>query len=260
MGILGEGYGQGNLADFQKLAPNSTLLKNNFSGYDADRGFTVLGSSFFSFNAGINFADKQRNYYRPDPQLRVGFCLLNGTGLSGGLNYKEKTPFDTIVSPAGQPIARDSVNSTHYNMDYITKQIRADASLIFRTNRIKRFSLYAGLGANLGFAVSAYTEITYLNSKYIQEEHPAGTQGSGTHYPHKDSTITEDFENRKGFGFSLYVPAGFDFRLGKRREFWKKTHLFTESRFVLNYYDIPELHWTRSVGFISMLGVRWAVD
>jgi hypothetical protein len=260
MGIVGQSSGTANLMDFQKLAPRSALLQNNFSGYDADRGFTVLGSSFFSFNAGLNFADKQRNYYRPDPQLRIGFSMMTGNGLTGGLHDKVKKPLDTIVSPTGQLIPRDSVSSTHYSMDYTTKQFRVDASLIFRTNRMKRFSLYAGLGANFGFALGAYTDITYINSKYIEEEHPANGHGSGTPYPRKDSTVTEHFNNKKGMGFCFYIPAGIDFRLGRRRDFWKKAHLFSESRFVLNYYNIPELRWARSVGFVSILGVRWAVD
>ena len=52
---------------------------------------------------------------------------------------------------------------------------------------------------------------------------------------------TEYYKNKNNFGFSAYIPMGIDFRIGRKRKFWKQIHLFLELRPGINGTSIPEL-------------------
>jgi hypothetical protein len=57
-------------------------------------------------------------------------------------------------------------------------------------------------------------------------------------------------------GGSVYLPAGVDFRIGKRREFWKPVHLFYEIRPQVLYTNIPELGSSLRGGIQQGFGIR----
>ena len=71
-----------NLADFKKLAPESVLLNNNFSGYKTSSGFIAAGNTMFSVLLGVQFLDKKKNTYKANPILRIGISYFTGAQLS----------------------------------------------------------------------------------------------------------------------------------------------------------------------------------
>ena len=57
----------------------------------------------------------------------------------------------------------------------------------------------------------------------------------------KSEYETELIKLKPQMGCSVYVPMGVDFCLGKKREFFKRLHLFGETKPCLNYTRISEL-------------------
>jgi len=49
---------------------------------------------------------------------------------------------------------------------------------------------------------------------------------------------------------------GIDFRIGKKREFWKRTHLFYELRPGINVTSIPELRPITNASVQHGIGLR----
>src|SRR5690606_33840629 len=134
-------------------------------------------------------------------------------------------PYDTLTSSqTGQVVYIDSVYTQNYSMDYVSEQLRLDGSVIFRTNPEGRWSLYAGIGFTVGLSVNATTEIYYSKYGRIETRYPNGQTSHSYQYYYPGSYIskTETFRNKTNFSVSPYIPMGVDFRIGKKREFWKR--------------------------------------
>jgi len=245
----------GSLADFKTLAPQSIMLKNDFSEYSYYFDPTTP-VGMFSVMLGIKFSDKQKSSYKANPQLRLGFTYYSGLGFTGNSEKSTYYPFDTLTSAqTGQTIITDSVKTSCYYMDYTSDQLRFDGSLIYSTNQKSRVSLYAGIGVTAGFAINANTNIYYTERIYVEDY--------GFNYPYSNelnSHQTESFINKKGFGFSAYIPLGIDFRLGKKREFWKRLHLNYEIRPGINMVNIPELRTIADANISHEIGLRVSID
>jgi hypothetical protein len=134
----------------------------------------------------------------------------------------------------------DSIIRKNLGMKYSSEQLRFDGSLIFRTNPEARWSLFTGIGITAGFSFNAYSEIYFSQTNSIEARFPNGN--SSTYYSHfGNDWETEKFRNKNNLAFSTYIPMGIDFRIGKKSEFWKQTHLFYEIRPGINMTSIPEL-------------------
>ncbi len=234
----------GSLQDFKGLAPTSALLNSNFSG------FTNYGSHVFSSSNGLNISlglalkNKQKMDYKSKPLLRLGVGYFNQGDF---FNYYTKTtssPYDTLTSTSsGQSIYLDSIHNETYSMNYKSQQLRFDASLIFRTNKDARWSLFGGIGFNAGLSINANTNISHSISDNATIVNPSASasispigNSAGTF-----TVITETFRNKANMSMSTYIPMGVDFRIGKKREFWKRLHLYYELRAALSITSIPEI-------------------
>ena len=257
-GFFAGPYSTGTLADFKTLAPNSVLLNSNLiSSSQLNTPFFYHGNanSLFSAMLGFQFSDKQKSKYKNNIQLRVGITYSSNSSFSGTMNSKETKPFDTLTSAlTGQTIFVDSVIKKGLDMTYSSEQLRLDAALIFRTNSDARWSLFSGLGVTAGISINAETQIHY--SKY---------EGTETRKPNDDhyfsssyygSSDIEVIKNKNNFGFSAYIPLGIDFRIGKKREFWKRTHIFYELRPSINVTYIPELSAMTNTFVQHGLGIK----
>lgn len=238
----------GGLDDFKLLAPQSVLLNENFSGYSKTFGFNL--KSMYSILVGIKF--KEKEIYKSNPQLRLGISYYSGPILSGGLRKFERKPYDTLYSTqTGQTTYIDSLISRSYRMDYTSDQIRFDGSIIFKTNQQERFSLFTGLGITAGISINAFTDIYYDNQDRIEDR---SNPSPAISYP--TSNPDETFINKTNFGFSIYIPIGLDFRIGKKNKFWKQIHLFYELKPGINTTSIPELRSVTNPSFQHGLGIR----
>ena len=243
--------GSATLADFKTLAPQSILLNNDFSTYSAGKSFNSAHSNLFSMMVGFKCQSK------PNSSLRLGITYISGTSLGTSFNKETSSVYDTLTSSqTGQTYYLDSVTRKTYSMNYSYQQIRLDASYLFRTNPEERWSLYTGIGASFGLSFNNTTQIDYRSFSHGSSfTDQSGSNGSNN----TKDTQTESFQNKSTYGFTAYVPMGVDFRIGKKREFWKKIHLFYEVRPALNFSNIPELRSMTNVSVQNGMGVkiRW---
>jgi hypothetical protein len=61
---------------------------------------------------------------------------------------------------------------------------------------------------------------------------------------------------KKQYDFGAYLPLGVDFRIGNKRDFWKRIHLFYEARPSINMTAIPELRTITNASIFHGLGVK----
>lgn len=247
----------GTLADFKTLAPQSVLLNNNMTDFSQSGGISMTGNTIFSVMLGLQFSDKQKTIYKANPLLRLGFSYCSGTTLTGGSYKQDRKPYDTLTSTqTGQTVYIDSVTSKNYSMNYSSEQLRFDGSLIFRTNSEARWSLFTGIGITAGLSIEANTHIYYSNYSRTETRNANGNTSSSYGYSSSNDNKTEKYRNKTNFGASTYIPMGIDFRIGKKREFWKRTHLFYELRPGINITSIPELRTITNASIQHGLGLR----
>lgn len=242
---------RGSLADFQTLAPQSSILQQDLSLYQNYPMFNFnLPGQAQTLSAGLQFAKL------PKATLRVGLTHINqGSALSYGGSYTESFTVDTLTSSqTGEQFFVDSFSTHSYNARYSQEQLRLDASLIFRLNGEKRWSLYGGIGANIGFSYNGQTTIHHSvspngDSQFYGLFNDYIMYANGVHQ-------NETFENKGGIGLGIYAPLGIDFQVGKKRDFWKPFHLYLEMRPGLNITQIAGLGTTFSAGGFSNFGLR----
>jgi hypothetical protein len=255
LGFILQPNAPSSLSDFKKLAPNSTLLNENFSNFNHSNSMGIDGNSAFTVMLGLNFLDKEKQTYKSNMQLRLGFNYLANQGLLNSYFSETRKPYDTLISQqTGQYSTLDSITYQFYGMNYNSKQLRLDGSLIFKTNAEARWGLYSGIGITFGASINASTNIMY--SKYTIAEKPIGTN------PNNNSTAngitkSEVYLQKNNIGASVYLPLGVDFRIGNKKEFWKHTHLHYELRPGINYLSIPELRAYTNTYIQQGLGIRY---
>lgn len=246
------GQTKGNLVDFQTLAPGSSILQQDLSAYHSSPifSFSLPGQSQ-SLSVGLGLGKM------PKATLRLGLMHTSqNNALAIGGSYTETFRIDTLTSSqSGEQFFIDSFSTHSYNANYAQEQLRIDASLLFRFNAEKRWSFYAGIGANFGLSYNATTTIHHRVSPYgdsfgygFYNDIFMGSGGS-----HEQ----EVFENKGGFGLGVYAPLGIDFQMGKKREFWKPMHLYMELRPGFNVNQIVGLGTTFSAGNFSNVGLRF---
>ena len=243
--------------DFKTLAPNSVLLKNDFKNYFGLLYNYSFPDNVFSVLAGIKFRDKQKTFYRTNPELRLGVSYYSGVGLNYELMKMDSKRYDTLISSqTGQTTYLDSDITRSYNMNYSSKQLRIDASLILRSEPWKRLTIFTGTGITAGMSFSANTDIYYIETDDIISRDSVNTSRNGA----GGSFIRETFKNKNNFGFSAFIPAGIDFRIGKKREFLKRMHIYFEARPSVNIISIPELRTYAYTSIPLLLGLKLSLN
>jgi hypothetical protein len=238
------------LSDFQSLAQNSMLLKNDLADFNTNSYYMfngargTNGSSYQSLQLGLTFNNKA------NPLWRIGISHGSSNSFSAGFSKDTYTPYDTLTSSqTGEQFYVDSVHSENYFMDYRSQQLRIESSLIYRTNVEKRWSVYAGIGASLGISYNAHTHISYSTSDYVSSNY--SSTYSSNYYD-----VTEHFRNKMNVSSSVFVPMGIDFRIGKNKEFWKRLHVYYEMKPSLSFLSVPELRTFTSVNMVNSFGLK----
>lgn len=229
------------LLDFQSLAPNSTLLTSDFSSYSLVNRQGTSGT-FNALSVGVKFK-------KSNPTLRLGVAYLTNNNLNMAYEKVIKYAYDTLTSSqTGTQTVLTHDTLYRYSMNNMSKQLRLDAALIFRTNETARWSLYAGVGASLGYTIESTTRV---ESTVENLDRPKDKENIIT------SRQTEIFENKNYLTTTIYAPLGIDFRIGKKREFWKHLHLTYELKPSINFVAIPEIKTFTTVGMVSTGGLRY---
>jgi hypothetical protein len=226
----------GTLADFQKLSPQSVLLRQSFAGYTSSSGLRTAGNAFISGAIGISSYNEKTKTIS-NPQIHLGFIYFSDNILSANYSSSERRRFDTLTSnQTGMYYYRDSIISKYYSMNYTTEQLRLDASVVYRTNYESRWSIFGGLGLEAGGSLNAATDVTYTETINIET-----SGGTVSNVFASTNSINEHFKNKNSWSATVYLPLGIDYRIGKKREFFKRLHLYAELRPGLNYTEINEI-------------------
>ncbi|RFC55145.1 hypothetical protein [Brumimicrobium aurantiacum] len=244
------------LDHFKSLAPESVFLQNDFSEFTNHKYSYGNINSMFAVNLGIQFANKEGTKFRNNPLLRIGIGYSQNSILSSSYSNETRTPYDTLISSqTGNTHYIDSVNTERYSMSYGTDIIHLDASLILRTDPEARWSMYGGIGFNFGISIDSYTSISKFNDEKTEIRN-ASQQFNGSFGIDNYNYESEHYKNETTYSLAAYIPLGIDFRIGKNRPFWQRTHLFYEFRPYMTNFFIPELSTISKVGFQNSFGLR----
>ncbi|MFT5877522.1 MAG: hypothetical protein ACI8SA_001384 [Dokdonia sp.] len=249
------------IEDFKKLAPNSTVLPTDLSGYTLNNYNSISGSAGASILLGFKFGKKDGSGYKPKPILRIGLGYYYNESLSTGAYIEDRFAYDTLTSGnTGEKTPIDSIASSSYNMNYSSQQIRLDASLIYRTNPEARWSFFAGFGITVGASIASQTNISNYENYYFSS---ANNENGGfypsaynSYYYDPYSGETEVIKNKTNMAYSAYIPLGIDFRVSNKNEFWERVHLFYELRTGINMLSIPELETYTTMEWQHGFGVK----
>jgi hypothetical protein len=249
-------HDNGYLADFRTLAPNSAFLQQDFTGYSVNTGFSTEGlhirtDHILCSMVGIKFRDKEKTGFLANPELGVGLDYFSGSILRGTLYKQDHFNIDTLTTPQGYTINNaDSMITNGYEMRYYTGQLLLDIDLIYRTNPDARYSLYAGAGITSGFSIMAHTDIQKFKSNFIENStHSSVISASSEMHIEKN-------RNKTNFGFSAYIPVGFDLRVGRKSKFLEHLHIYYELRSTIYTVMIPELRIVTQASLQHFIGIR----
>ena len=105
-----------------------------------------------------------------------------------------------------------------------------------------------------GLSIKASTDIDYTRSSSTEIIYSDGT--SNSHHTYDERYESEVFINENISAFSVYLPMGIDFRMGRKKEFWKRLHLFYEIRPGIDFIKIPELGNFSNGSFQNGFGLK----
>lgn len=235
--------------DFKRLAPNSELLAQDLSSFYGNNDFFdnfPNSSNYTSIQLGLTFHSK------PNPLWRIGISHVVLGDISKDFSRYTTLPYDTLTSSqTGEQYFLDSIYDEGLSMRYSAQQLRLETSLIFRTDPLKRWSLYAGVGMTFGISYMATTTIDYRISSSLSSSN-FQSYYSTNDYQEKQ----EYFMNETNWSSSFFIPMGVDFCLGKKREFWKRMHVYYEMKPSITYTSIPELKRITNVNMINSFGLK----
>jgi hypothetical protein len=241
---------QATITDFKKMVPQSVLLNNNYTGYTQNSGLYYQGDGSFSPSIGLQLGRKANR------SLRLGANFSFGNGINLYYSKVDKYRIDTLTSSqTGAQTFMDSsvTNSLHMNYNY--KTVGFDAAMLFRTAPKTKWTIYGGIGVNIGMALNSDVNITK-------------SVGSGNSYNFGNfynsyfisNSTSEYFDapNNKAHTASVYLPFGIDYKLSKKSEFFKRLHLFFEARPSLTYISIDNI--SSKTDFTNMAGFGLRVN
>lgn len=238
------------LYDLKTLAPSSQLLKSDFSNFNkypiAFSGY----SSILNFGIGISRLDKPGSGI-----LRIAGSVSGGRNINGYYFNNRSYRIDTLVSQrTGEMTFIDSLVRETYDFSYSSSLVQIDVSLIWRTRNRNKLTLFGGAGITAGAGISTGTNIKHM---IISE----GRSNVNTYYRTDNNYKSESefFRNKSQTAAAAYFPFGLDYRLSKKHGFWKHLHIFHESRFRIEYYNIPEINKGILTRYSSSFGIRYNI-
>jgi len=244
------------LEDFRKIAAGSEILQQDFRDYSRSRGISLDIQSSFSAKIGLSFSDRNKKPYKSHPLLRAGVTYRKMTNLSMGLDRSTARRWDTLTSSQGAPpMYVDSMTEYHVGMHYQSEELRADISLLFRTNPEARWSLYGGIGFTAGSSFNAYVTVNEEIHNTLKLTSENGSSPAYSNFTDREHR-SEQIRTANGMGYSVNIPVGIDFRLGKKRIFWRRLHAYYEAKPYFNSYTVAGLRTISNVGFENGIGAR----
>ncbi len=238
------------LYDFRTLAPGSLLLKSDFSNFSKYPIEVSAYSSMLNFGIGLS-----RRHKPGSGILRIAASVAGGRNIYGYYFSNRSYRIDTLVSQrTGANTYIDSVVRETYDFSYSSGLLQIDLSLIWRSRNRNKLTLFGGAGISAGAGISTGTNINHTISA-------VGRSNVNVYYgiDNNYQSESEYFRNKAQTAASAYFPFGLDYRLSKKHGFWKQLHVFHESRFRIDYYNIPEIDKGIITRYSSSIGIRYNI-
>lgn len=238
--------------DFSKLSDKSTLLQSDFSKFESDN----LYDNYLSYTAVyLNFDINNDGKFFKHKSLRVGASFAENTPFRLTYSREELHRIDTLTSvSSGRQTFVDSVYGEAYDFEYSQQLIFLNAAYLIHTNPESRFSFYTGLEIAVGFSLSNQSRFEYTEYQEYEDDFNGQIDDD---LNEKDKSFSESYRNKSGFALMAGIPIGIDFRLGNRREFWKKCHLIGEYKPGFSILSIREVSTLSNVALMGSGGVRY---
>lgn len=254
--VLGAAQQSGNysLSDFQSFAGGSALLNTNFYGYER-KGFGM--NADIGFGAQANFKWNTGGEVKKNRRIQLG--LAGGISTAGSLLYEKQTRVtgDSIYNGSGSLLGHiDSIYHSTYDAQYSGNFLRLDASVIWSTDEVRRFSFYTGGGLMLGGLFNAHTTVVnseWVNASYVYQNGSTSSLG----YHMLPTMQSENFSSKGGVYANLYLPLGLNLRLGKTHPFWSHANLYSEWRPSLVFQNYAQTGVKTVFGIGHTWGIRW---
>lgn len=240
---------------YRKLVPESNIIKSDFSGL-VKSGVSEDAGIVQSLSIGLKIRNKAKTGYRKNMQVRLGVHYYSD--LYTNVNYlkTDRVPYDTLVSSqTGAILYRDSVNEQGIRLSHSSEQIRISGAIYFSTESTSRWIFYGGVGASVGSTAKNYTVLSNYEYSYIEYENDVPAQER----KYKLNEY-EEYLAKNSLAWSVFVTAGLDFRIGKKRKFWQPIHLFTEFKPTFDMVNDSYGFNQPNVQIISCFGLRYQIQ
>jgi hypothetical protein len=252
------GLNQLEVSDLSSMTPNSNIIKKYGAGLTKTNTNHLDVNSSTAVLLGIHFRKKDKSDYKSNPILRIGLSSYSTSNTLGRFDNENRFTYDSLFSnKTEQTILRDSIITEGYTIERFTQQIRIDIALLFSTNKEKRWVLYGGIGANAGVSLNATTRVDFWRTRKSETYKAGDTDRYDRIIEFGESNNEREvFKNKTTTAASFYTPIGVDFRIGKKRDFWKQLHFFYEMRPSVNLNSIPELGTFSYLNLHTVLGLK----
>lgn len=245
------------LTDFISIAPQSAILKEDFSKYKHNgiQNNSSLGYNL-SMRLGLDFRKRDGSGYRRNPQLQIGLSYMTNNPGNYSMNYTEKTRMDTLTSPAFHDVLYvDSIYFSYVNAEYHSENVLLDLMLIYRTDSDLRWSFYTGIGVSGGISLNSRTEIYRFDDAYSEFNY----MGSSFGYPRRFDSASESFKNDMNVLALFQIPVGVSLRVARNTKLWKDLNLFYEVTPAVRYLFIPEAGSFIGTGIKHGFGLKFNI-
>lgn len=245
------------LQEFQVFAPGSTLLQQDYTGFQSSSYYSNGYGDGMELMLGLHVRDKAGTGYNENVQFRVGIGYSYVSNIWEGFYKDDRFPFDTLVSNrTGNEIYIDSVLNRNLSLEQNSEYLRLHLSVLYRTDNSKRWSLYGGVGAYGGIGFNSTSSVRYSEYGYTEGDEAYYQDFYGyPNYNQIENTV-EEYKTESGYSVSVYAPLGVDFRIAKSNDFFKRVHLFYEMRPGVDFTHVPNYGGINRVYMQFGFGIR----
>lgn len=206
-------------------------LKFPAEDYDYFDDINFLHQRFIGVQAGFWIHNKSKNKYSDRVKLQFGLNLVQSSDGLTSFN-QSRTRVDTVfVEQYNQFFSVDSFYNESFTYDYRFNQIRLETSLQFYTSPVNQLQFYTGIGVGLAF--SNKRSLSYQVNERIVNLYRSLTVDSlifSEQLPGANNTRSGDVNLSNQFSAYVFVPLGFQIRLGVGDSFLSRLSVFGELR------------------------------
>ncbi|MHB8261022.1 MAG: hypothetical protein ACYDCN_11640 [Bacteroidia bacterium] len=237
-----------------------------YSGY-----YNQFGSAMFGAYFNMDTYSKKKNRYAIHFQTNVGITVVGLNSEFSQYSSGIVTYFQPIYTVSGSTLqpAYYKVGETIDNADinYHSTNVGLDVQQLLTTNQKRIFSVFIGLGASANFSVVSqisYSQYQYRDTVLSLATPPNYNYQYTNPYYHVSGTSPD---SSTGFGtakvkasvlYQLYIPFGFNIRLGKKdKKIISHFYLTTQVRMGISILKIQTINAFYYTSSYATFGIKY---